>query len=83
LLGFLAFVSVPGVGGFPAVAFIPAVAVVSAVVVAPAVDGVFAVSSIPADPGVPMLLLLVSLHTVLYNEKYIGHRTKDIVVSFF
>ncbi len=74
--GFPAFVGVPGVVGFPVFAFIPAFADVSAVVVIPAVDGVFAV-----DPGVPVLLQLVSILTVLYNETYIGHRTIRLRLS--
>ncbi len=51
-----AFVGIPGVVGFPAVGFIPAVAVDSAIAVVPDVDAVFAGASLPADPGVPMLL---------------------------
>jgi hypothetical protein len=56
--------------------------VIFAVAVIPAVDGIFAVASFPADPGVPMLLLLVSLHTVLYNEPS-DFQTKAIGLSFF
>jgi hypothetical protein len=74
--GFPAFIGVPGVVGFPIFAFIPAIADVSAIVAVPAVDGVFEV-----DPGVPMLLQLISLLTVLYNKTYIGHRTIRLRLS--
>ncbi len=60
----------PDVVGFSAVAFIPAIDCISAIAVFTAVDGVFAVASFPAYLWIPMLLLLVSLHTVLYNETY-------------
>jgi hypothetical protein len=64
-----AFVGVLTVVSFSAVAFIPAVAVF------PAVDGVFAVASFPVNPSVPLLLLLVYICSVLYNETYIDHLT--------
>jgi hypothetical protein len=54
---------------FSAVAFIPAVDGVSVIAVFPAIDGVFAVASFPADPCIPMLFLLVSLHTVLNSKQ--------------
>jgi hypothetical protein len=60
IAGLPAFVSVPGVASVSAVAFIPAVACI------PAIDDVLAVTSFPADVGVPVLLLMVSLRTVLY-----------------
>jgi hypothetical protein len=71
----------PDVVGFSAVDFIPAIDDISAIAVFPAVDGVFAVASFPAYIWIPMLLLLVSLHTVLYNETYIGRQTMGLRLS--
>jgi hypothetical protein len=67
--GFPAFAGIPGILCFSAVVFIRAVAGI------PAVHSVFAVASFLAIPGVSMLLLLVSLYTVLYNDTYIGYWT--------
>ncbi len=49
--------------------------VVSTVSSISAALGVAVVACVIADPGVPMLLYLVFLLTLLYNEAYIGHRT--------
>jgi hypothetical protein len=75
----------PDVVVFSAVAFIPAVAGISAVAAVPAIDEVFAVASFLPLPGVSMLLLLVSLHTVLYNDIYRpqDYQAKAIGLSFF
>jgi hypothetical protein len=64
LLAFLMFSLLLASLVFSPVALIPAVADVHAN------DSVFAVASLPANPCVPMLLKLVSLRTVLYNETY-------------
>ncbi len=79
--GFPAFLVSPDVVGFSAVAFIPAIDGISAIAVFPAVDGVFAVASFPAYLWIPMLLLQVSVHTVLYNETYIGRQTMGLTLS--
>ncbi len=71
----------PDVVSFSAVAFIPAIDGISAIAVFPAVDGVFAVASFPVYLWISMLLLLVSLHTVLYSETYIGRQAMGLRLS--